>query len=101
MVSILQFVFLLILSVQSLPTPDISLDLDSSINFNATGNSSALIDVQVSVKNVAPPIQGIKGSADLTGCTGNPSASLRPITSSKPTTSSSLPRPSGLPQSVD
>ncbi|KAJ7847372.1 hypothetical protein B0H14DRAFT_2770245 [Mycena olivaceomarginata] len=100
MVSILHFIFLQIISVQSLPTPDMSLDLDSNLNFNTTGNSSAIIDIKLSVQNVVQPMQGIKASAPI-GCTGTapPSESLRPITSSIPVPSSPVnaPRSSGFP----
>ncbi|KAJ7836161.1 hypothetical protein B0H14DRAFT_3141859 [Mycena olivaceomarginata] len=84
---------------------DISLDLDSSMDFNATGNSSAAIDIKVSVKNVAQAMQGIQASSVPTGCAGagTSSALPRPITSLGPITSSTLsvPRSSGFPQSGD
>ncbi|KAJ7831544.1 hypothetical protein B0H14DRAFT_2804601 [Mycena olivaceomarginata] len=100
MVSILHFVFCVILSVQSLPTPDISLDLDSNIKFNTTGNSSALIDVKVAIQDVA---LGPKPSSSLTRCAqdGAPSASFSPIIKSSGhiTPTPSAVRSSGLHQS--
>ncbi|KAF7371987.1 hypothetical protein MVEN_00056800 [Mycena venus] len=101
MFSLLHLLVCLVLSVQSLPTPDISVDADSNINVNTTGNSSTLIDVKVSVQNFVQPAEGPKPSVTPTAFAqnGNPSASLGSIACSRsiPSSSAIIP-PSGFAQ---
>ncbi|KAJ7802696.1 hypothetical protein B0H14DRAFT_2891314 [Mycena olivaceomarginata] len=81
--------FIMILLVQSLPTPDISINLDSNMNFSTSGNSSAVIGVEIAVENLIQP--PAKSSASPIGGAqgGLSSVTLKPLTSSRPITMSS------------
>ncbi|KAJ7785429.1 hypothetical protein B0H14DRAFT_2958750 [Mycena olivaceomarginata] len=60
---LLYFFLRLILCVQSLPTPDTSMNLNSSMNFSTSGNSSALIEVGIEIKDIIQPPEMVQSSS--------------------------------------